>query len=294
MKSSHLLRSFAALAIAWIGTAAFGQTPSAPKAPGVTFLGLPRLKTSTSDPAKGNGKRGPGRLAPAKYTSDRLQPRTGSAAKNIVRDGLQVLAVDGGKTWSRPLRGSGREVTFVSFLAFGSENTVVDVGGARLKVVPADKSGFARLTAEGGGFSYVVKTEQHDGLPLAALPVVTVRLDQTAGVWDLYVFERLVAANLPVAAPAKERSFALQAGPLGAWLCGLVLSDENPLYVDQNANGIDDGFEASETGALLAASATADERMRVAARWQDAGRGAEIKGWTVRRPFPDDPAAAKK
>lgn len=294
MKASRFPSLLTALAVVWLASATPGLAESAAKAPGVTFLGMPRLKTSTSDPAKGAGKRAPSRLTPAKYTSDRLQPGGAVGAKSIVRDQLKVLTLEGGKTWKRPLRGTGRDVTFVSFLVFGSEKTVIDVGGARLSIEGTGRPGHAQLAVDGGKFSYQVKTERHDGSILAALPVVTVRLDPAAGVWDLYLFERLVAANLPVAAGAKERSFALQAGPLGAWLCGLLLSDDNPLYVDENANGIEDDFEVSATGALLAATVTPEDRMRVVGRWQDSVRGTEIKGWTVRRPFPEGVMGAQK
>lgn len=278
----------------WIASATPGQAEQAAKAPGVTFLGMPRLKSSTSDRAKNSGQRAPSRLTPAKYTSDRLQPGGAAGAKSIVRDELRTLSVEGGKTWKRPLRGAARDVTFVSFLAFGSENTLIDVGGARLRIASAGKPGYARLSVERGRFTYLVKTEQHDGALLAALPVVTVRLDPAAGVWDLYLFERLVAANLPMVVGDTERSFALHAGPLGAWLCGLVLSEDNPLYVDENANGIEDEFEVNATGALLSAALPPEERMRVVDRWQDSVRGIEIKGWAVRRPFPEGFMGARK
>jgi hypothetical protein len=37
-----------------------------------------------------------------------------------------------GKTWSRPLRGAPRDTTFVSFVVYGSQGTMFDIGGAKL------------------------------------------------------------------------------------------------------------------------------------------------------------------
>jgi hypothetical protein len=50
------------------------------------------------------------------------------------------------------------------------------------------------------------------------------------------------------------------AGTEGAWITGVVLADENPIYEDVNANAIDDRFEIVQRGALLPANASKPER----------------------------------
>jgi hypothetical protein len=120
------------------------------------------------------------------------------------------------------------------------------------------------------------------------LPTLTVRIDSEAGVWDVFSDSRLLADNLPLPAARKnQREFLLRAGSDGAWLSGLVLSDENPLYEDDNANGIDDRFERQARGATLAANASMAERTQLAAQWKEHQRVKTPPALFVRRPMPD-------
>jgi len=142
-------------------------------------------------------------------------------------------------------------------------------------------------------FGDLIKLETHDGVALAALPVFTVRLDPAAGVWDLYLFQRLVAEDLPLADVKGARQFSLHPGAKGAWVLSLVGSDENPLFIDANANGIDDAFEATKrNGALLAANAPAADRTQLAQQWKASQTAAKLKPWKIRRPVPDAVVAA--
>lgn len=260
--------------------------PVTPKPPAVAFLQLPRLKTVTG--------RSEARLATAKFTTDRLQPQGANGGRTVTQGDLQWLTLEAGRDWSRPLRGAPRDVTFVSFLAYGSEGTTFEIGGAKLAIKPGANPNRARVAvlATNGtpvaNFEYSVKIERFAGMPMAALPVFTIRLDPAAGVWDLFVFDRLLAEDLPLTQTSGARKFTLQAGGAGAWLCGLVLADENPLFVDANANGIDDKFETQKRGALLAAAAPAADRRQLAFQWKQSQHEATPTPWTLRRPAPDD------
>jgi hypothetical protein len=82
---------------------------------------------------------------------------------------------------------------------------------------------------------------------------------------------RLPADNLPLIAARRDiRQFTVNAGAQGAWVIGLVLADENPLYEDANANVVDDAFERQRLGALLPENATLPARQQLAKDWKAA------------------------
>ena len=85
----------------------------------------------------------------------------------------------------------------------------------------------------------------------------------------------------------------MKAGTEGAWVCGLVLADENPLYADANFNGIDDGFERQKRGALLPAGAAIAPRQQLAQDWKVAQRAKAPPVLFVNRPLPDRLVAGK-
>lgn len=267
---------------------------AAPATPSIPSLDLPRFRST--------GKADATRLAKAKVTVDTLLPQGAAGAKAATKQNVNFLTVEAGKEWARPLRGSPKDTTFVSFLAYASEGTVIDIGGAKITVKPSAKAGYAQLSLGTGStvtkraaapFGDLIKLETYDGVPLAALPVFTVRLDPTAGVWDLYVFQRLVAEDLPLSEVKGARQFALTPGAKGAWVLSLVTSDENPLFVDANANGIDDTFEATKrNGTLLVANAPAADRTQLAQQWKTSQTAANLKAWKIRRPVPDNVVAA--
>jgi hypothetical protein len=263
----------------------------------VPSLELPRYKTS--------GKSDAPRLASTKVTVDDLAPTGPASARAATRNDVPYLAVDAGKDLSRPLRGGPRDVTFVSFQLQGSAGTTLDIAGARLSIGPANKDGFAPLrvgqpngnnkTPTWRDLPHVVKVETFDGAPLAVLPVVTVRLDPVAGNWDLSIFQRLVAEDLPLINPPRgaNKTFDLHAGSRGAWLSALVSSDENPLHLDANRNGVDDTFEKTQnTGVLLATTAPAAQRTALVKQWQEAQKAANPRPWSTRSPAPDGTLAA--
>ena len=138
--------------------------------------------------------------------------------------------------------------------------------------------------------NYHVGAGRYGGKTMAALPTLTVRLEPDTNTWDLYAGSRLLADNLPlIVAKKTDRRFALRAGNEGAWLTGLVFSDENPLYEDANANGIDDRFELQTRGALLAADTPVALRSFFAQQWKESQRRKAPPALHVSRPHPDRP-----
>ena len=139
-----------------------------------------------------------------------------------------------------------------------------------------------------------IATGKYGGKNFAALPTLTVLLDPAGGHWTLFSGSRLLADQLPlIAAKRDSRQFTLKAGTEGAWITGLVLADENPLYEDANANGVDDVFERQWLGALLPVNATLPARQQLAKDWKAAQRVKAPPALFVQRPLPDRAVAGK-
>jgi len=276
----------AASALFAAATAAYAAQPApAPIAGKTNALGLPRLKPTAPAP-----------LAKVKFDEDSFDALAAGGGRKLAQRGVEYLALDGGASWSRALRGSPRNMVFVSFSANASVGTEFEFAGAVLRVGAAEKAGSADLVVVGSDASGATKPrsfrcriDTYNGKALAALPALTVRLDPAANVWDLYIGRQLFAYGLPLVNEAKKnaRSMVLRPGAQGAQLCGLVVADENPLCVDTNANGIDDAFEIARIRSLLPAQSPAEKRNAVAKAWQ-ASEGPE-KGMVLsgRRPAPD-------
>ncbi len=268
------------------------QTPSGAKAPAP--LGLLRL---TDNPKPGQAAA----LAAGKFAVDDLAANAAPGAAKGKKDDVDVLTLESGKEWSRNLRGSGRDVTFVSFQFHGSQTTIVEIGGARLGLTAGPVAGSLQLmfddsttgTLQWKSLNVHLGTSRYDGKNFATPHTLTVYLNPTAGVWHLYSGSRLLADHLPlIAARRDNRQFTLKAGIEGAWLTGLVLADENPLYEDANANGIDDRFELQARGALLPADAPIELQRLLAQEWKAAQRKKAPPALFVKRPQPDRPVAA--
>ncbi len=140
-------------------------------------------------------------------------------------------------------------------------------------------------------FGGPVRLEPYDGAPLAALPILTVRLDATAGIWDLYVGPRIGVVDMPLRKlpEGATRQFSVRAGAPGARVCGLISSDDNPLFVDENRNGIDDAFEAQHSpGVSLQGRKAGSARSQLAKAWQEDQQLRTVQPWPVRRPLPDN------
>ena len=273
----------------------FGAHPAATPARVPAPLGLLRLQ-DTINPGDAP------KLVQAKFAVDALPANGVAGVSKALQDNLDTLVLDSGKEWSRPLRGAGREVTFASFQVYGSQTTIIEVGGARLGLTAGPIPGSLQLmfdhstagTLAWKSLNVHVSTGKYGGKSLAALPTLTVALDPAAGFWHLYRGSRLLADHLPlIAAKRDNRQFTVKAGSEGAWVGGLVLADENPLFEDTNVNGIDDTFERQKLGVLLPAGVGIPTRQQLAQDWKAAQRAQAPPALFVNRPMPDQPVAGK-
>lgn len=233
-------------------------------------------------------------LATNKFSIDDLSPSGAAGAAKGRKNNADYLALDAGREWSRPLRGSLHDVTFVSFQLQASQTTIINIAGARLGLTAGPFAGSLQLMYDDSvtgalqwkPLGYHVPTERYGGKNLSALPTLTVRIDPDAGTWDLFSGSRLLADDLPLIVSKKnDRKFVLTAGAEGAWISGLVFADENPLYEDANANGIDDRFEISRRGSLLPVNSS--DRHQLASAWKESQRDAPPPAFFVQRPRPD-------
>ena len=255
-------------------------------------LGLSRLKDTGKPDAAPS-------LASNKFSVDELAPGNSPGATKTTRDVADVLELAPGREWSRPLRGNANDVSFVSAQLYASANTIIEIGGARLGFTASPIDGSLQVMFDDSVTGMLqwkplrlnVDTARFDGKALAMLPTLTVRLDPATDTWDIYSGSRLLADNMPMITSKKnQRHFLLRAGNEGAWLTGLVMADENPLYEDDNANGIDDRFEKEKRGALLPVQASVAERKILAQQWRDAQRK-KAPALHVSRPMQDGAAA---
>jgi len=289
MKTSTLKIFVVFLSIGFLPVAGFAAQPT-PTTPRVAApLGLLRLQETAKagEAAK---------LVPAKFAVDALPANGLAGVSKAQKDNLDTLVLDAGRDWSRPLRGSGREVTYASFQIYGSQTTIIEIGGARLGLTGSQLQGGLQLMYDDStsgspqwkSFNVHIPTAKYGGKNFAALHPLTVALDPAAGVWHLYSGSRLLADHLPlITAKRDNRQFTVKAGTEGAWVCGLVLSDENPLYEDDNFNGIDDAFERQKRGVILPATAPLYERQQLAQDWKAVQRAKAPPALFVQRPMPD-------
>jgi hypothetical protein len=273
--------SFALVPIAF-GKDASADAKAAP-------AGLLRLKPNmkSGDPTP---------IAAHKFDVDDLSAQGITGASKEKKDGVDVLILPAGGECSRPLRGPATDVTFVSLQLYASHSTVIEAPGVRLGIITSAIAGSFQLaydesstdTPQWRPLRAHFGAEQFGGRLLAMLPTLTLRIDPKAGVWDIFSDSRLLADNLPLQAGKKnERHLVLHAGSDGAWLTGLVMSDENPLYEDDNGNGIDDRFERETRGLILPANASVAERKQLAASWKENQRARTPPALFVDRPMPD-------
>lgn len=232
-----------------------------------------------------------------KFAVDDLTPGNSGGSKGQER-GVDCLKLSAQHVWSRPLRGSGSQVLFVSFSGYVSISTVIRAGGAWLGVIEGPNIGYAQLMIGGPGSGGIAwqptgvnfKLEGYAGKTLASLSTITVRLNPAASSWDLFFGARLVADNLPfyvAAGQTNSPDFVVTAGAGGAWIDGLAMSDENPLYVDANANGIADSFELQQNGALLAANAPTTAHHALAQMWRSYQSAHATPSLVAKRILPD-------
>ncbi|MGH7957175.1 MAG: hypothetical protein ACREH8_09195, partial [Opitutaceae bacterium] len=229
MRSYFLKISVSAFVLLAAAASVSGAEPAATAARTAAPLGLLRLKDA---PKAGEAAK----LAASKFAIDDLSLGASAGASKSKKDEIDVLALEPGTEWSRPLRGSPKDVSFVSFQLHTSSSTIVDLGGVRLGIIISPVNGSVQLmfdesatgTLQWKQLNYHIGTGRYGGKILAALPTLTIRLETDTDTWDLYAGSKLLADNLPlIGAKKTDRRFVVRAGNEGAWLTGLVMSDEN-------------------------------------------------------------------
>jgi len=271
----------------------FGAQPVATAPRVAAPLGLLRLQDT---PKPGNATK----LLPAKFVIDSLPANGLAGVSKVQKNNVDTLLLDAGKQWSQSLRGSPKDPTFASFMIYGSQTTIIEIGGARLGLTASPIKNSLQLMfdeSSSGALQWKplnvhIPLETYGGKRLAALPTLTIAIDPATNSWHLYSGSALLADHLPVIVSKKDsRQLSVTAGTEGAWVCGLVLSDENPLYEDDNFNGIDDAFERQKRGVILPANAPLYERQQLAQDWKAVQRAKAPPALFVQRPMPDRPSA---
>ncbi len=206
-------------------------------------------------------------------------------------DRINIIKLEPRENWSCLLRGDARNLVFVSFSVYGSVGTIIETGGARLGIVDSDIDGYAQLAVDENSkwrlLGIHVPLQKFEGKFLGRFPVLTLRLDRSDGSWDLYHSARLVAEDMPIDASIRHGQFVVKAGEEGAMINGLVQSDVNPLYADENGNGVDDSFEQQKRGRLLAKADGKADRKQLIADWRKHQRTSPPPALFVNLPRPD-------
>lgn len=250
-------------------------------------LGLIRLKNPTR---LGDAPR----LAAGQFSIDDLAAQGVGGASKGRKNNVDYLALDAGKEWIRPLHGPGLRTVSVSLAVLGSQSTVIEIGGARLGFTASLAEGDLQLMYDDTSgtepqwraLGIYLPMEKHDGRWLGAAPLLTVQLEPDLGVWHLFAGARVVAYGLPLL-PNADAKVSVKSGNDGAIICGLVQSDENPLFADSNANGIDDAFEKEQAGALLPGNSGVKQRAATVQAWKAAQKTKPAPALSYVRLAPD-------
>jgi len=249
-------------------------------------LGLSRLKNATDTASHGD------QLSP-QYEIDTLEVSGQPGTIKSRKGPHDVLYITSEFKFTRPIRNKPNERGFISFSALVSMDTVIEVAGAKIGVRPnPNGNGGATIVTSSGDSSWAstgmyLPVRKYDGSRLATLPVLTVRLNLEESEFDVYASSRLLVEGAPLRSRPNERKFQITAGPEGAMLLGLVQSDINPLYVDENVNGVDDDFEMASLGKLLDSNASKSDRRDLIKEWRKTERLAPPPALFVSRPQPD-------
>lgn len=140
---------------------------------------------------------------------------TGAGANLLSRDGIRLLSIGSDTVWGRPVRGAGAKVVYVSMGILASRGTVINIGGAVLVVNDGPIPNTATLAGRNSRGSEPrwqpvgihVAWDQYDGKMMAALPVLTVRINLREGVWDLYAGSHFRGATIGAPSPSISRVF---------------------------------------------------------------------------------------
>lgn len=248
------------------------QTETKPKAPLVP-QGLLRL---AGMPSEHGGARIP---AEARSVVDLASPRVAGGVGRVSAQGkISYLALPPQAEWSVPLRPRRAGVNYVTFTMHASVGSVISVDGALVSLVKSEQAGYATVMVgypKGDAIEWMsllhdVEILPYSRQPMGTLAIVTVCTDTVSGRWSIILVDRLVAYDLPLGAveAGAPRQFSVKTGDAGAWVCGLAVADENPVFEDVNHNGVRDSFEIKVLGKPLARDATPEAMEGLVHLWK--------------------------
>ncbi|MFZ5494694.1 MAG: hypothetical protein ACOZE5_05075 [Verrucomicrobiota bacterium] len=169
--------------------------------------------------------------------------------------------------------------------------TEINIGGAFLTIDQSERDpGYARIKTSGTDvrINHEMPWMLYNGARMAPLDIVTLKVDRGAGTWAMWFRDALVATDMP---PGSEQGdlgkVQITAGKAGAWLCGLVYSDENPLFENANDNTVPDDFERQLLGELLDAGGFGQIQHALRAAWLDEKLSRPPSVFILTTPLPD-------
>ena len=219
-----------------------------------------------------------------------LEP--GQRAKQKARGGAPYLEIEPGAEWQQKLRNRRAGANYVSFTLNASLGTQINIGGASLVIEQSQRdAGYAAIQATGAAdrkLSHEVPWMLFGGARMAGLEIVTVKVNRQAGTWAMWFRDFLVAVDMPLTdqrgGPGR---IEITAGKAGAWLCGLVCSDENPLFEDSNDNTVPDDFEQAVLGRLIEENAQKETQTALRRAWLEERLSRPPSEFVVTTPLPD-------
>jgi hypothetical protein len=245
---------------------------------------LPQLSTKNSDSNLSGG---------SEFEVDSLNLSGSTNLRKKSQGSVEYIELDSGTELARNLRSRKDDLGYVSISAFGSSGTEIEVGSVKLRVAESiTVPGLASVLVSADGSNWTstplnLSRKVYEGNELVSLPVLTIRLDPAAGVFDVYANARMLIGGIAYTPASRDRKFRITAGEQGALLMGLVQSDINPFYVDENNNGVDDDFEMADQGELLASNASRSKRRSLIKAWHEVERLAPPPAIFRQRPRPD-------
>jgi hypothetical protein len=212
-------------------------------------------------------------------------------AKLMTQGRASYLGIEPEAEWEQPLRHKTAEISYISFTLNASSGTRIEIGGAAFSVEPSQRSdthaGIRVLSSE-APICHETPWSLFGGSRMAPLNIVTVKVDRRTYTWSMWFRDSLVVTDAPMS--EDKRNFGrirVTAGKGGAWLCGLVFSDENPLFEDGNDNAVPDDFEVSSTGGLVEVGASAGTLEALRRGWLAKRRTMRPTIFVLTTPLPD-------
>ncbi len=278
MKACYALvkASFISLFLAVAGIASpAASAASADGAARISSHGLPRVGGDRSQP---------------QIASNRFESYS-PLAHGVGAHRVQIIPK--GADWTHPLRRKSGTELYVTIVLTASLNTRFDIGPWGFRLAESGNSFEVALQYLPAGESVwkdtgiVSALDDFAGSRLAALPVLTLRFAEDVKGVELFAnmtpLSTLDPGTSTEGKAVSSKSIRISGGAHGAWLSSIVQADTNPLYVDDNANGIDDDFEAAYS---RSANKTSSSRDSVRSAWKGYQFSVGSQSLIVDRPTP--------